>query len=368
MAKLVIGTNKQNGVPAVVRDMSPTHYIEYPVDANGIIQFPQTVMSFKGVKGIGANTLQNAYRYNTAISGEVDLSDIERITTNGANAMFSYASNITGVDLSNCEEITANGSGQMFDNCSKLQTVKLGKLRVIGSRTDSYMGTCFNMFNSCKITGHLDLSKLEFIGGGNAANQMFNGNTGITSVDLSSLYEIYNNTGSTPAGSMLSGCKLVTCAFPSLALVGKIGMTSFLQYNSTLQDVWFYALTPSSFGNYTDQFTNLLRNISGCTVHFPMAIQNTISSWSDVTAGFGGTNTTILYDIVTSLVGADGNTYTRKEKESTSTATAWTYNNTLYYTSGVSNHTAGVHEPTVGTTIYSDASCTTAVTTVASIA
>ena len=99
-----------------------------------------------------------------------------------------------------------------------------------------------------------------------------------------------------------------------------------------------------------------------------MAIQSTIGSWSDVTNGFGGTNTTVLFDIVTSLTGADSNTYTRSEKDSTSTATAWTYNDTLYYTSGVSNNTAGVNEPSVADTIYSDDACTTSVTTITAIA
>ena len=99
-----------------------------------------------------------------------------------------------------------------------------------------------------------------------------------------------------------------------------------------------------------------------------MAVQSTIGSWADVTGGFGGTNTTVLYDIVTTITGADSNTYTRSEKNSTATATAWTYNDTLYYTSGVSNHTAGVNEAQVGDTIYSDSACTTAVTTISSIA
>ena len=132
-------------------------------------------------------------------------------------------------------------------------------------------------------------------------------------------------------------------------------------YNCTsLENVYFYALDTTSFGSGQGTFYNMLVGVTGCTVHFPKRIQSTISSWSDVINGFGGTNTVVLYDIVTTIVGANGNSYLRQEKDSTSTATAWNYNDVLYYTSGTS-------EPTVGTTIYSDSACTTSVTTASSI-
>ena len=44
-------------------------------------------------------------------------------------------------------------------------------------------------------------------------------------------------------------------------------------------------------------FNNMLLNNSNVTVHFPSNLQSTMSSWSDVLAGFGGTNTTILFDL-----------------------------------------------------------------------
>jgi hypothetical protein len=135
-------------------------------------------------------------------------------------------------------------------------------------------------------------------------------------------------------------------------------------YCTSLQSLWFYALNTNSFGTVTTQFTNIVQSVTGCTIHFPMTIQATIGSWTN----FGGTNTTVLFDLVTSLTGADGNTYTRQEKDSTSTATAWVYNDTLYYTSGVSDNDNGVNEPTVSDAIYSDAACTQSVTTITAIA
>ena len=66
---------------------------------------------------------------------------------------------------------------------------------------------------------------------------------------------------------------------------------------TALTSVSFPALTANSFGTRTDQFNSMLSGCSNVTVHFPAAIQSTIGSWASVTAGFGGTNTTVLFDL-----------------------------------------------------------------------
>lgn len=67
--------------------------------------------------------------------------------------------------------------------------------------------------------------------------------------------------------------------------------------NSLLKEICFPSLNSSSFGSYTNQFDNMLRGVTGCTVHFPSNLQSVIGSWSSVTSGFGGTNTTVLFDL-----------------------------------------------------------------------
>ena len=189
------------------------------------------------------------------------------------------------------------------------------------------------MFRNCSAITSVDLSSLTSVTGQQGCNNMFSGCSSLTTVEFSSLEDI---SGSQALYYMFLGC-------------------------TSLSSVSFPALKTTSFGSNTNQFFRLLSGVTGCTVHFPMAIQSTIGSWSDVTGGFNGTNTIVLFDIVTTLTGADSHSYTRKQKESTSTATAWTYNSTLYYTSGTT-------EPSVGDTIYSDSACTTAVTTISAIA
>lgn len=278
----------------------------------------------------------------------------------------------------NTGEVTGSYTGCFqcaFNNAHGLVTLSFPVLKRIAGD-----GCFYEACYSSRGLTTVDLGALEEINYGyyrgyGALAEAFEYCPALTYVNLKSLKRVLgdvNTSGyprSCPMGATFYGCtSLVTQSFPSLEEVSGRGMYNCFGECTSLEDLWFYALNSSSFGAYTTQFDSMLYGCTGVTVHFPMAIQSTIGSWSSVTGGFGGTNTTVLFDLVTSLTGADTNTYTRSEKDSTSTATAWKYNDTLYYTSGVSNHTAGVHEPTVGATIYSDATCTTSVTTISAIA
>ena len=303
---------------------------------------------------------------------------------------FAYANGITSMTFPlletigvastdpNTGEVTSTYTGccaYMFDNAHYLRTLSFPVLKRIAGNY-----CCHELCYYAARLETVDLGALEEIYGGysngrGALAEAFEGCSALTFVDLKSLKRILGNVGTSsysracPMGATFCDCRaLVTQSFQSLENVSGRGMYYCFSGCTSLEDLWFYALSSSSFGAYTTQFDNMLSGCSGVTVHFPMTIQSTIGSWSSVTGGFGGTNTTVLFDLVTSLTGADTNTYTRSEKDSTSTATAWKYNDTLYYTSGVSNHAAGVHEPTVGATIYSDATCTTSVTTISAIA
>ena len=371
-----------------------------------------TGVSFPKLETITANyCFQSAFGY----TGITSVSFPKLKTVNGTNC-FSYAfSNSPITSLSFDELETINGNGPFINicyMCSGLKSALFPKLKTISL---SSFASCFNdssfyycpletidfhsletvngaafgqvFKNKTTITGNLDLSKLKTVSGNGAFKQCFNGCSGITGLDLSSLETI---NGSDCFSSAFSGIRATgVLSFPSLrSITGNsacaymftgavpVSVVKFQSLNSVkstwcmgnflyaapnLTDMYFYALDTNSFGSYTNQFNGMLGNTSGVTVHFPMRIQATIGSWADVTAGFGGTNTTVLFDIVTSLTGADTNTYARQEKDSTATATAWVYNDTLYYTSGAT-------EPSVGNNIYSDSACSIVATTVSAIA
>ena len=319
---------------------------------------------------------------SSVLSGAIDLSSLTQMTGTASCAYaFTSCTGITSVDLSSVTQITGGNSlYNAFTSCTGITSVDLSSLTIVSGSS-----ACNNTFSGCTGLINVDLSSLNTISGSDACRNMFSYCSSLTTIDLSSLTTISSkctemfasctslttvylsslSTINATQGciSMFIGCTALTSIdFPSLtALKASYAFSSAFEQCSGLTRISFYALTPSSFGSYTNQFNSMLSGVTGCTVHFPMAIQSTIGSWTSVTGGFGGTNTTVLFDIVTSLTGADSNTYTRKQKESTSTATAWTYNDTLYYTSGIT-------EPSVGDTIYSDSACTTAVTTISAIA
>lgn len=117
----------------------------------------------------------------------------------------------------------------------------------------------------------VDLSSVLTISGTNALNLAFNSCTNLISVDLSALRSI---SGSSALGGAFFGCT---------------GLDN--------KSISFPALTSTGFGSYTNQFTLMLSGVTGCTVHFPSNLQSVIGNWSSVTAGFSGTNTTVLFDL-----------------------------------------------------------------------
>lgn len=85
--------------------------------------------------------------------------------------------------------------------------------------------------------------------------------------------------------------------FPKLNLINASKIFECCFSNSTITNIYFNSLNQNSFGSYTNQFSYMIEDCSNVTVHFPVGLDATIGNWSDVLAGFGGTNTTILYDL-----------------------------------------------------------------------
>jgi hypothetical protein len=110
--------------------------------------------------------------------------------------------------------------------------------------------------------------------------------SGVTSIGNYGLYyAFYNCTGLTGSVDL-----------SSVTSIGVYGMQNAF-YRTGITDLYFNSLTSSSFGSYTNQFNNMLGGVTGCTVHFPSNLQSVIGSWASVTNGFGGTNTTVLFDL-----------------------------------------------------------------------
>ena len=178
---------------------------------------------------------------------------------------FYGCTSLISVDLSSLTAVSGMSAiREAFYSCTRLTSADLSNLIVISTQYAMYY-----TFYGCTSLTSVDLSSLTTISGQNAMQYAFSGCTGLTSVDLSSLTNI-------------SGSYVMSRAF----------------YKCTsLTSLSFPALTSTSFGSYANQFSYMLQGVTGCTVHFPSNLQSVIGRWNDVTAGFGGTNTTVSFDL-----------------------------------------------------------------------
>ena len=152
------------------------------------------------------------------------------------------------------------------------------------------------------VTSAFDFSSLTTVSGTDAFYYAFESmyfDSGITSVsfDFSSLVTISGSGAFNSAWSYWSSNgPSLSVDFSSLA---NITASYAFQYaftgNQLISSISFPSL--SNLGNYTNQFNNMLYYCNDVAVHFPAALQSVIGSWADVQNGFGGTNTTVLFDL-----------------------------------------------------------------------
>ena len=348
---------------------APAHYIEKSVDANGKLTATSTLLNMTGVTDLGDYVLYGAYRGAPFPADTVI--DLSLLTTvSGMNACENTFYGCTGIKSINLGSLVSISGAYAFQTmcfgCSNIETINLSSLTTISASAP--FNQAFDAGTGGNKVTSLDLGSLTTVTSSGLYRicQRFNK---LTDINISALTVV---SGKDACKQMFNYCsELPHVVFSSVAtLTGQNAFQSAFTSCSALSYVSFPSLTPTSFGSRTDQFNTMLSGCSNVTVHFPSNIQSTIGSWSDVTNGFGGTNTTVLFDLPATytLTGADSVTYTRNPKYDTATALAWkvgAYGTTnftpAYYTSGTT-------DPAVSDVIYSDAACTVAETTISAVA
>ena len=215
-----------------------TNYLGRIVTEEGVLQFPSESFSFSlpdNVTSIGNYGLYGAFQVCTSLTS-VDFSNLTSISDYGLPGAFNGCTGLTSVDLSNVTGIGNYGLSSTFNSCTSLTSVDLSNLQSIGD---------------------------------NGLLSAFRGCTSLTSVDLSNVTSIDN-----------------------------AGLSSAFDSCTSLTSLSFPKLNSNSFGGYTNQFYRMLSGVTGCTVHFPSNLESVIGSWSDVTSGFGGTDTVVLFDLL----------------------------------------------------------------------
>lgn len=245
--------------------------IEYPVGwlprkvENSVLNLSSQMPDFTGITEIGDYALAYAFYNNGVLTGNMDLSNITKVGVEGLSYAFYY-SHIKNVDLSNLTEIKEKGLRYAF-YYSEIETVNLSKITEVGN------------FNNTNYTSGLYYA--------------FYYAENLISVDLSNLITV----GVQGLYSTFSHASIKTFTFDKLQTVAREGLRYAFAY-SKIESLYFPALLSSSFiSPNNQQLYGMLNSVIGCTVHFPSNLQSVIGYWSDAVNGFGGTNTTVLFDL-----------------------------------------------------------------------
>ena len=288
-------TNLPTAIDSIPAGGGYTEFPSYQVDSNGIALKLSKVLDgteFANIVGMGADAFYYRYYYITTMSGPVVFYALATISGSSAcgNAFYG-CTGITSVDLSLLTTISGTmACYETFRGDTGLTTVDLSSLATISGSS-----ACRSMFYGCTGITSVDLSSLTTVSGVDGGLSMFQGCTSLTTADLHSLTTI---SGAEGCLSMFSGCtSLVSANLSNLTSIAVISACSNMFRGTSLTTLSFPALTSTSFGSATNQFINMLASVTGCTVHFPSNLQSVIGSWSDVINGFGGTNTTVLFDL-----------------------------------------------------------------------
>ena len=222
-----------------------------------------------------------------------DLSSLTQITGYDAcSGMFQRCVNLTNAPLTNVKLINnISAAYGMFQYCA-VTTTGLDNLEEINGNM-----ACDHMYYKCPNLVSTGLHSLRKISGSQACNEMFEDNTALTDACLENLVEANNQMS---MREMFIGCTaLETVRFTKLRSLNQTRILEMAFKNCTsLREIYFPSLTTiysnATFGEIGD---GMLYGCTDVTVHFLASMQSVIGNWTAVQNGFGGTNTTVLFDL-----------------------------------------------------------------------
>lgn len=203
------------------------------------------------------NTTNSIFRGRSEIE-EIYFPDVE-IIDEDCEYLLAMCPNLEVVSFSNVKEIKTGGLLDGCIECPKLTTIDFSSLETVRERG---LAVCFL---DCPISGSISFQKLEYI-------------------------------GSSGLAACFMGAQITECRFEKVDYLEGYALSMCFYKNTTLQNIYFNSLKSTSFAA-NNVFEDMLYGVTGCTVHFPSNLQSVIGSWSDVVGGFGGTNTTVLFDL-----------------------------------------------------------------------
>lgn len=212
-------------------------------------------------RGVFRNAFENCYN----LSGEVNFCRVHNVSNDCFASAFKNCNHITGVNFANLKTIDGSNGAfvNAFSNCTSLRNVVLGgPFYTIGPGYTS-SGKFANAFSNC-----VNLT-----------------NVSITMSYIYSDYSFYQT---------FNNCGMNTFNFGIQYIEANYALQYCFRNCSNLRSLYFPSLYTLSGTNI---LTNMLYMCNDVTVHFVSARQSRWSGLADFLAGFGGTNTTVLFDL-----------------------------------------------------------------------
>lgn len=250
------------------------------VDANGVLQLPISPsgnLVFTGVKDLANNALY--YRFNnTNMNKGVEFPDLEEVS--GISALYYAFSNnfINSILLPKLKTVSGtNGMYSVFatNSSPSMTSVSLPELETVSG--NSGLRSAFQ--TSVYLTS-ISLPKLKTVTGTYGLYQLL----ASTKISTLSLPELTTANAQYAMGYLCQSCSLLETVYLS-KLSDISGQNTFYgAFNGCnyITDIYFNALTTTSFGSFVNQFNNMFNSQTASTsgnvnVHLPSNLQATIA-------------------------------------------------------------------------------------------
>ena len=221
------------------------------------------------------------------------------VITIDSNALYSkfYKTSVKTAKFPNLKTIETYGMYGTFDECSQLASIEFNSLETVSDY--GMQRICYNATNLTNIS----VPKLKSIGRNGLYSAFFG--TSITEITFPELTTL---VGAYCLYTAFSSCSsLRTVRFPKLTDLTSAtsqALGTVFTIATALEDVYFNALTTSSFGSSADAltvFNNMVRNTGTDvthTLHFPSNLESTIQGLTGYPL-FGGTSgyVVLAYDL-----------------------------------------------------------------------
>ena len=261
------------------------------VNANGGYDYPNggNTPDFSNLTG-GIPEHGLAYKfYKSGIVGDVVINI--SFARDGSFLRAFEQSYITGFFADRLGEITNIECFQeAFRYCPRLKKVSFKNLRVVSSSNANA-----NIFRNAFYYSGLeeaDFSGVEEIAG----NYVFLGAFEGTKIKNNPMPNLKTINYMSPLGRSFAGCNQIeTFVFDNLInIIGAAALSGAFNGCQNFRELQFPKLLNVASNN---SLSGILAGCSGVTVHFPSNLESVIGEWSNVVNGFGGTNTTVLFDL-----------------------------------------------------------------------